>query len=113
MFIGPSGRVLEKLFHASGINRELIFMTNLVKCMLPGNRKPQKSEIELCGQYLDDEISIIQPEVIVPLGQYAARAILHKTTVEFGKLQLLMVRRYIPYLIRHHYCIILHMSRIP
>lgn len=78
MFVGPSGQVLEKLFHAAGISRELIFMTNLVKCMLPGNRKPKANEIEKCGQFLDDEISIIQPGVIVPLGHYAARAVVDR-----------------------------------
>ena len=46
--------------------------------MLPGNRKPKMNEIELCGKFLDDEIAIIQPEVIVPLGHYAARAVLTK-----------------------------------
>ena len=78
MFIGPSGQVFNKLLHAAGIDRNLVFMTNLVKCMLPNNRKPKMSEIELCSQFLDDEISIIQPEVIVPLGYYAARSVLQK-----------------------------------
>lgn len=98
MFVGPSGQVLDKLFHASGIGREMFFMTNLIKCMLPGNRRPKPNEIELCGQYLDDEISIVQPEIIVPLGQVAARALLAKfssdsmrpdssnTRIVFGKL---------------------------
>lgn len=90
MFVGPSGKVLEKLFHAAGISRELIFMTNLVKCMLPGNRRPEKNEIELCGTFLDDEISIIQPELIAPLGHYAARAVFQKfhsdAPVRFGEL---------------------------
>ena len=76
MFIGPSGQVLDKLFHASGISRDLVFMTNLIKCMLPKNRKPKMNEIELCSQFLDEGISIIQPEVIVPLGYYAGRVIL-------------------------------------
>ena len=93
MFVGPSGQVLEKLFQASGINREMIFMTNLVKCMLPGNRKPEPNEIKLCGQFLDDEISLIRPKVIVPLGHYAARAVLNKfyseSRVVFGELLLL------------------------
>lgn len=87
MFVGPSGQVLERLFHASGISREMIFMTNLVKCMLPGNRKPAVDEIECCGQFLDDEISIIRPEVLVPLGQYAARAVVdryHSDSVQSG-----------------------------
>ena len=78
MFVGPSGQVLDKLFQAAEIKRDTIFMTNLIKCMLPGNRKPKASEINICGQYLDDEISIIQPAVIVPLGHYAASAVLNK-----------------------------------
>ncbi len=78
MFIGPSGQVFNKLLHAAGIDRKLVFMTNLVKCMLPKNRKPTMDEIELCSQFLNDEISIIHPEVIVPLGSYATRSILTK-----------------------------------
>ncbi len=78
MFIGPSGQVLNKLLLKAGIDRDLVFMTNLIKCMLPNNRKPKTSEIEVCSQFLDDEISIIQPEVIVPLGYYAARTVLIK-----------------------------------
>ncbi|MEA3477612.1 MAG: uracil-DNA glycosylase, partial [Bacteroidota bacterium] len=78
MFVGPSGQVLEKLLHAAGISREMIFMTNLVKCMLPGNCRPDSNEIELCGQFLDDEISIIQAGVLVPLGHYAARAVVDR-----------------------------------
>jgi len=66
------------LLHSSGIDRELVFMTNLIKCMLPKNRKPKMDEIELCNQFLNEEISIIDPEVIVPLGYYATRAILTK-----------------------------------
>jgi len=78
MFVGPSGQVFNKLLHAAGIDRESVFMTNLVKCMLPKNRKPKMDEIESCSQFLNDEISIIHPEVIVPLGSYATRAILTK-----------------------------------
>jgi len=78
MFIGPSGQVFNKLLHVAGIDRELIFMTNLVKCMLPKNRKPTLDEIESCSQFLNNEISIIHPEVIVPLGYYATRTIFTK-----------------------------------
>lgn len=82
MFIGPSGQVFNKLLHAAGIDRELVFMTNLVKCILPKNRKPTTDEIESCSQFLDEEISLIQPEVIVPLGYYATRTILIKYQVD-------------------------------
>ncbi|MCB2208678.1 MAG: uracil-DNA glycosylase [Bacteroidetes bacterium] len=78
MFIGPSGQVFNKLLHAAGIQRESVFMTNLVKCMLPKNRKPKMDEIDACSPFLEEEISIISPEIIVPLGAYATNAILAK-----------------------------------
>jgi len=78
MFVGPSGQVFNKLLCATGIDRNRVFMTNLVKCILPKNRKPKNSEIEACSEFLNDEISIIQPAVIVPLGYYATRSILLK-----------------------------------
>jgi len=82
MFVGPSGQVFNKLLHAAEIDRELVFMTNLVKCMLPKNRKPKMDEIESCSQFLNEEISIIQPEIIVPLGSYATNEILKKYNVD-------------------------------
>lgn len=78
MFIGPSGQVFNKLLHKAEIERQSIYMTNLVKCLLPKNRKPTWNEIEVCSSFLDDEILIIQPQIIVPLGYYATRSILTK-----------------------------------
>jgi uracil-DNA glycosylase family 4 len=78
MFIGPSGKVLEELLTAANIDREEIYMTNLIKCMLPKYRKPKSDEIEICSRYLDCEIELINPEVLVPLGYYAARYIFDK-----------------------------------
>ncbi len=78
MFVGPSGQVFNRLLDKADINRESVFMTNLVKCILPKNRKPKTNEIESCSRFLEEEISIIQPEVIVPLGYYATRAIIVK-----------------------------------
>jgi len=62
MFIGPSGQVFNSLLHEAGIDRNLVFMTNLVKCLLPKNRKPKMDEIESCSIFLNDEISIIHPK---------------------------------------------------
>jgi len=78
MFVGPSGQVFDKLLYEVGIDRKLVFMTNLIKCILPKNRKPKTDEIESCSYFLNEEISIIQPDVIVPLGYYATRTILTK-----------------------------------
>jgi len=78
MFIGPSGKVFNRLLQKAGIERQSVYMTNLVKCILPKNRKPTWNEIELCSSFLDEEILIIQPQIIVPLGYYATRSILTK-----------------------------------
>ncbi len=78
MFVGPSGQVFNRLLYATGIDRKSVFMTNLVKCTLPKNRKPKKDEITACNAFLNAEIAIIQPEVIVPLGYYATHTILTK-----------------------------------
>ena len=82
MFIGPSGQVFNRLLQAAGINRELVFMTNLVKCMLPKNRKPTIDEIESCSHFINEEILVVNPGIIVPLGYYATRAILTKYHVD-------------------------------
>ncbi|MBN2283249.1 MAG: uracil-DNA glycosylase [Deltaproteobacteria bacterium] len=78
MFIGPSGRVLDQLLNVAGVHRDSIYMTNLIKCMLPKNRRPKMEEIESCRHFLEEEIAIIHPGVIVPLGYYATRTILTK-----------------------------------
>ena len=57
MFIGPSGKVLDELLRISDIDREELYMTNLVKCMLPKYRKPKQDEIDICSDYLDKAVS--------------------------------------------------------
>ncbi|MCK4664262.1 MAG: uracil-DNA glycosylase [Bacteroidales bacterium] len=94
MFIGPSGKVLDELFKDASILRQEIYMTNLIKCMLPKNRKPKQDEIKTCSQYLEKEIELINPKVIAPLGYYATKYILNKYKIDmpqvkseaFGKL---------------------------
>ncbi len=76
MFIGPSGKVLDRLL--KNVDREKIYMTNLVKCMLPKYRKPKMDEIKACSVYLDQEVEIINPTFLVPMGFYSTRYILEK-----------------------------------
>ena len=78
MFIGPSGKMLNKLLEEAGIERDTLYISNLIKCNLPQNRKPKMREIEACSIYLDEELEIIKPEFIIPLGFYATRYILEK-----------------------------------
>jgi uracil-DNA glycosylase family 4 len=78
MFIGPSGKVLDELLRAAEISRQEIYMTNLIKCMLPKYRKPKQDVIKACSYYLDKEIELINPQVLVPLGYYATKYIFKK-----------------------------------
>jgi len=82
MFIGPSGQILNKLFDTAEIPRKSVYMTNLIKCMLPKNRSPKMDEIESCSRFLDEEISIIDPDVIVSLGFYVTCYILTRFRAE-------------------------------
>jgi len=81
MFIGPSGKVLDELLEASGVKREEIYMTNLIKCMLPKYRRPKQDEIDICGEYLLKEIEIVDPDILIPLGYYATRYIFERYAI--------------------------------
>jgi DNA polymerase len=74
-FVGAAGQFLEELLAGIGLKREQVFITNVVKCRPPGNRDPLPEEIEACKPYLDRQIALIQPKVIVTLGRFSmARA---------------------------------------
>jgi len=78
MFIGPSGKVLDELLQISDVDRKEFYMTNLVKCILPKYRKPKQDEIDICSNYLEREIQLIDPEILVPLGYYSTTYIFKK-----------------------------------
>ena len=71
-FVGAAGKFLEELLGKVGLQRDQVFITNVVKCRPPGNRDPQPEEVETCTQaYLDRQIQAINPKVIVTLGRYS------------------------------------------
>jgi len=70
-FVGPSGRLLEKLLATIGMTREQVFIANVVKCRPPNNRDPLPTEITACAPYLDRQIEAIDPQIIVTLGRYS------------------------------------------
>ncbi len=90
MFVGPTGKVLDELLYVAGLKREEVYMTNLIKCFLPNYRKPKEEEISACSYFLDREIEIVNPEILVPLGYFATRYIFQKYNVNsspvYGKL---------------------------
>lgn len=67
-FVGKSGDKLNELLKKLGLNREEVYITNLVKCFTPANRKPELDEQKTCEQYITFEISTIRPNVIIALG---------------------------------------------
>lgn len=80
-FCGASGRVLDELLASVGIDREGVYVTNIVKDRPPKNRDPQKGEIELYAPFLDQQIDIIQPAVIATLGRFSMEFILKRFDV--------------------------------
>ncbi|MDP7975180.1 MAG: uracil-DNA glycosylase [Thermoprotei archaeon] len=75
-FVGRAGRLLEKALLAVGLSRREVYITNVVKCRPPANRRPKKSEIRACLPYLSREVAIIKPQLMLLLGNTAADAIL-------------------------------------
>ena len=74
-FVGAAGQFLDELLQSIGLQRADVYITNVVKCRPPGNRDPQPEEIAACQPYLDRQIALIKPQVIVTLGRYSmARA---------------------------------------
>jgi uracil-DNA glycosylase len=82
MFIGPSGKVLDELLKLSNVDRDDIYMTNLVKCMLPKYRDPKQDEIDACSIHLEEEIELINPSFLVPLGHFATKYLLEKYNID-------------------------------
>ncbi len=70
-FIGNAGKFLDELLAKAGLNRDSVFITNVVKCRPPGNRDPLPDEIAACAPYLDRQIAVIDPEIIVTLGRFS------------------------------------------
>jgi uracil-DNA glycosylase family 4 len=70
-FVGAAGNVLTKLLLGIGLRREDIYITNVVKCRPPGNRDPEPDEVEACSAFLDAQVEIIRPDVILVLGRHA------------------------------------------
>ncbi len=74
-FVGRAGKLLDQMLEKAGIARERIYITNVIKCRPPGNRDPKPEEVEACRPFLERQLVIIDPKVIVTLGRYSmARA---------------------------------------
>ena len=68
-FVGQAGQFLDELLQAAGVNRDQVYITNVVKCRPPNNRDPLPEELKACQRYLDEQIALLDPQVIVTLGR--------------------------------------------
>ena len=70
-FIGPAGQLLEQLLASIGLDRQQVYITNMLKCRPPNNRDPLPGEVKACKPYLDEQIETISPKIIVALGRHS------------------------------------------
>ncbi|MFN8584656.1 MAG: uracil-DNA glycosylase [Dehalococcoidia bacterium] len=70
-FVGPAGRFLDDLLAVAGLSRNDVYICNVVKCRPPGNRDPEPEEIAACRPFLDRQIEVVNPRVIVTLGRFS------------------------------------------
>ena len=78
-FVGRSGQLLDKILASISLSREDIYITNIVKCRPPGNRDPLPEEVIACWSYLETQIKLLQPRLIVTLGLPATRTLLESS----------------------------------
>jgi uracil-DNA glycosylase len=70
-FVGAAGKFLEQLLGSIGLTRQQVFITNVVKCRPPANRDPLPEEMAACGSFLDEQIGVIDPKIVVTLGRFS------------------------------------------
>lgn len=85
-FVGRAGKLLTTLIEGIGLTRDDVYIANVVKCRPPGNRDPQPEEIAACRPYLDRQLELIEPKVVVTLGNFATKLLLD-TKVGITKLR--------------------------
>ena len=70
-FVGPAGKFLEELLASIGLGRQEVFIANVVKCRPPENRDPLPSEVSACSKYLQRQIELVNPKLIITLGRFS------------------------------------------
>jgi DNA polymerase len=85
-FVGKAGQLLDKMIAGMGLKREQVFIANIVKCRPPGNRVPAPDEVATCTPYLERQLEIVRPRVIVTLGLPAAKYMLNSNST-MGRLR--------------------------
>jgi DNA polymerase len=85
-FVGRAGKLLDEMLRAVGRNRDAVFIANILKCRPPNNRDPRPEESAACRQYLDRQIDLVKPRIILAVGRIAAQLLLG-TDAPVGRLR--------------------------
>ena len=86
-FVGQAGKLLDNMLQALALQRDRnVFIANVLKCRPPGNRNPEPVEVERCAPYLQRQVALVQPKLIVAMGRFAAQSLL-KTTASIASLR--------------------------
>ncbi len=85
-FVGRAGKLLNSMLLACGLQREQVFIANILKCRPPNNRDPKAEEVAACSSYLREQIDLIQPKIILAVGRIAAQNLL-QTETPIGKMR--------------------------
>lgn len=80
-FVGPAGQFLNELIASISLRREQVYITNVIKCRPPSNRDPLPTEIQTCRYWLDRQIELIQPKMIITLGRYSMALFFHGKSI--------------------------------
>lgn len=98
-FVGASGKFLTAMLAGCNMRREQVFIANVVKCRPPGNRDPQPDEIAACGKYLDRQIEVIDPRIIVTLGRFSMARYFPKARISaiHGQAKMMNGRLIVPF----------------
>ncbi len=85
-FVGPAGALLTRMLQGIQLRRDEVYIANVVKCRPPRNRDPKPEEVRACRGYLERQIALVQPKVILALGRVAAQCLLD-TSASLGSLR--------------------------
>lgn len=101
-FVGRAGQLLNEMLRSLGLSRQQVYIANILKCRPPGNRDPAAEEVGCCESFLQRQVALVKPAVILAVGRIAAQNLL-KTTTQIGKLRG-SVHRYqtIPLVVTYH-----------
>jgi DNA polymerase len=78
-FVGKAGQLLDKMIAAMGYDRDDVYIANIVKCRPPDNRKPEPDEVAACAPYLEEQLSLVRPKVMVALGATGVQGLIGTT----------------------------------